>query len=82
MSFIEKIQHKDFWMALAKVFIPFFIFLTLISLFMNSWRDIFAGDFQAVNQLNFSDGKWVRFFGIKIVITFLYSLWMTNKNYK
>lgn len=82
MKFVDKIQQKDFWSALAKVFIPFFVFLTLISLFMNSWRDVFAGNFDAVNQLNFASGKWIRFFGIKIVITFLYSLWMTNKNYK
>lgn len=47
---------------------------------MNSWRDIFAGDFAAVNDYNFSDGKWIRFWGIKIVITILYGLYMTNKN--
>lgn len=82
MSFIQKVQRKEFWNALLKVFIPFFIFLTVISLLMNSWRDIFAGNFEAVNQLNFSEGKWIRFFGIKFVITFLYSLWMTNKNTK
>ena len=82
MSFIQKMQRKDFWNAFLRVFIPFFIVLTLISLFMNSWRDIFAGNFESVNQLNFSEGKWIRFFGIKLAITFLYSLWMTNKNLK
>lgn len=82
MSFIQKAQRKEFWNAFLKVFIPFFIFLTIITLLMNSWRDIFAGDFEAVNQLNFAEGKWMRFFGIKFVITFLYSLWMTNKNTK
>lgn len=49
---------------------------------MNSWRDIFAGDFAAVNDYNFADGKWIRFWGIKIVITILYGLYMTNKNIK
>lgn len=82
MSLIKKIQTAEFWSAFTKVFIPFFIFLTVISVFMNSWRDIFAGDFNAVNQLNFAEGKWIRFFGIKIVITFLYSLWTTARNLK
>lgn len=82
MSFIQKVQRKNFWNAFLKVFIPFFLVLTLFSLFMNSWKDIFAGNFDAVNQLNFSQGKWIRFFGIKLIITFLYSLWMTNKNFK
>ncbi|MGB2225857.1 MAG: hypothetical protein ACPH5K_07895 [Polaribacter sp.] len=49
---------------------------------MNSWRDIFAGDFAAVNDYNFADGKWERFWGIKIVITILYGLYMANKNIK
>ena len=82
MGFIQKAQSKGFWNAFLKVFIPFFIFLIIITLLMNSWRDIFAGDFEAVNQLNFSNRKWMRFFGIKFVITFVYSLWMTNKNMK
>lgn len=82
MNLFQKTKTKGFWQNFFKVFIPFFVFLTLISLFMNSWRDIFAGNFDAVNQLNFANGKWIRFFGIKIIITFLYSLWMTNKNTK
>lgn len=82
MKLSEKIQRKDFWSALVKVFVPFFILLTLITLFMNSWRDIFAGDFAKVNEVNFSEGKWIRFFGIKFIITFVYSFWMTNRNMK
>lgn len=82
MSFFEKIQKPEFWNAFKKISIPFFILLVLISLFMNSWRDIFSGDFAAVNAYNFSDGKWIRFWGFKIVITILYGLFMTNKNFK
>ena len=82
MSFFQKIQKPEFWNGFLKITIPFFIFLILISIFMNSWRDIFAGDFAAVNDYNFADGKWIRFWGIKIVITILYGLYMTNKNIK
>lgn len=82
MTFKQKIQTLDFWSKFIKIFFPFFLFLTVISLFLNSWRDVFAGNFELVYQLNFADGKWILFFGYKIVLTFLYSLWVTNKNYK
>ena len=82
MSLLEKIQQPGFWNNVAKVAIPFFILLTIVMLLMNSWRDVFAGDFAKVNLDNFSEGKWVRFFGIKIVISLIYGIWMTVRNTK
>ncbi|MEE9406679.1 MAG: hypothetical protein V3V28_01260 [Polaribacter sp.] len=82
MSFLEKIKQPIFWTNFLKVAIPFFIVVTLVSLFMNSWRDIFAGDFAKVNEVNFSGEKWKSFWAIKIVISFIYGLYVTNKNTK
>lgn len=82
MKFIEKIKHPEFWPNFLKVAIPFFIVVTLISLFMNSFKDIFAGDFAAVSETNFNDGKWKTFWGIKVVISFIYGMYITNKNMK
>ena len=82
MSFIEKIKNPIFWSNFFKVAVPFFIVVTLFSLFMNSWREIFAGDFAKVAEVNFNEGKWIRFWGIKLIITFLYGLYTTNKNMK
>jgi hypothetical protein len=82
MTFLEKIKQPIFWSNFIKVAIPFFIIVTLISLFLNSWRDIFAGDFTKVNAINFTDGKWINFFGIKVVISFIYGVYVTNKNMK
>ena len=48
----------------------------------DSWREIFAGDFTAVAETNFNDGKWKNFWGIKIFITVFYGLYITNKNMK
>ena len=79
MSLLHKIQQPIFWKNVAKVAIPFFIVVTIITLFMNSWRDIFAGNFDLVNQTNFSEGKWKQFWGFKIVLSFVYGIWMTNK---
>lgn len=82
MSFLEKIKQPIFWRNFIKVAIPFFIVVTLISLFLNSWQAIFSGDFAKVNEINFSDEKWKRFWGIKVVISFIYGLYVTNKNTK
>lgn len=82
MSFLNKIQQAEFWSNFLKVALPFFIIVTLISLFMNSWREIFAGDFTTVSKVNFNNGKWMRFFGIKVIISFIYGLYITNKNIK
>lgn len=82
MSMFNKMKSKLFWINVVKVAFPFFIFVTIISLFMNSWRDIFAGDFTTVAETNFTDGKWLSFWLYKVVFSFLYGIYMTNKNMK
>jgi hypothetical protein len=82
MSFLEKIKNTEFWSNFLKVAIPFFVVVTLVSLLMKSWREIFAGDFATVNEANFSEGKWQNFFGFKIIFSVFYGLYMTNKKMK
>lgn len=82
MTFLEKIKQPIFWSNFAKVAIPFFILVTLISLFMNSWREIFAGEFAKVNEANFAGDKWKSFWGLKVVISTFYGIWVTNKKMK
>lgn len=82
MPLIKKIQQKEFWKNVFKVALPFFIFVTIISLLMNSWRDVFAGDFTKVIAENFSEGKWIAFWSYKIIFSFGYGMYMANKNMK
>jgi hypothetical protein len=82
MSFKEKIKNPVFWSNFVRVAVPFFIVVTLVSLLMNSWKEIFAGDFATVLDVNFMDGKWKSFFGFKIIFSAFYGLYMTNKNMK
>ena len=82
MSIINKIKQPLFWSNFLKVILPFFVLVTLISLGMNSWKDIFNGDFNKVAELNFNNGKWVNFFGIKLIISVIYAFYITNKNMK
>ena len=82
MSFINKIKKTIFWTNFAKVAIPFFVIVTVISLLINSSSEIFSGDFETLNKNNFADGKWKNFFGFKIIFSSLYGLYITNKNMK
>ncbi|WP_397445209.1 hypothetical protein [Polaribacter sp. R77954] len=82
MSFFKKIKQKEFWQNTFKIAIPFFIFVTIISLLMNSWREIFAGDFIKLVEDNFSNGKWIQFWSYKVFLSLVYGMYMTNKNMK
>ena len=82
MTLLEKLKSPIFWSNVLKIAIPFFILVTIISLLMNSWRDIFAGDFAKVNEVNFTEGKWQRFWGFKFVLSFVYALYVGIKKTK
>ncbi|MHB0754785.1 hypothetical protein [Polaribacter sp. M15] len=82
MSFFKKIKQKEYWQNTLKIALPFFVFVTIISLIMNSWRDVFAGDFIKLINDNFSDGKWMTFWGYKVFLSLVYGMYMTNKNMK
>ena len=79
MSILKKIQQPLFWKNAAKVAIPFFIVVTIFSLVLNSSKDIFSGNFNAVYETNFSDGKWINFWGFKVIFSLIYGVWITNK---
>ena len=82
MGFTDKIKQPLFWRNFAKIAIPFFILVIVVSLLLESSGAIFSGDFESVNQENFANGKWKTFFGFKVVFTFVYALFITNKNMK
>ncbi|RCS26599.1 hypothetical protein DUT90_12680 [Polaribacter sp. WD7] len=82
MHFLEKIKKKSFWINFAKITIPFFVIVTVVSLLINSSSEIFSGDFKALSQSNFTNGKWKVFFAYKIVLSIFYGLYITNKNTK
>lgn len=82
MTFTEKIQQPVFWMNTFKIALTFFIVLTIISLLFNSFSDLVSMNFTAVMEDNFYEGKWISFFGIKIIFSLVYGMWMTAKNMK
>jgi len=82
MSLKEKVKNPDFWKNFARISIPFFIILVLMTLLWKNWSTIFAGDFKTVSEIHFANGKWKAFFGVKIVASILYGMYVTNKNMK
>lgn len=82
MSFSQKIKKASFWRNFLKIFIPFFIVLCIITLLFDSWSDVFDGNFEEIQKLHFANGRWIRFFSTKLVISFFYSLYVTSKNTK
>lgn len=82
MPFLEKIKQPIFWSNFAKVAIPFFVIVTVISLLINSSSEIFSGDFETLSENNFADGKWKNFFGFKVIFSAFYGLYITNKKMK
>ena len=81
MMFLKNLRNSNFWRLFLHFAAPFFIFVTIFSLLINSFSDVFSGNFDKVYQNNFSDGKWKIFFTPKIVLSIIYGLYMANKNF-
>lgn len=82
MNFIKNIQKGSFWINVLKVSVPFLVFVTLFSLLVNSGSALFSGDFETINVINFSEGKWIRFWLTKVTVSILYAIYIVNKKTK
>jgi len=80
MSFLEKLQTSEFWKNVAKISIPFFIIFSVVFFLAKNSSIFFNEGFNAAIENSFSNGKWKPFFGYKIILSFLYGIWMANKN--
>ena len=82
MAFSENIKKSFFWSNTIKIGIVFVFFLSIVSLLLNSFSDIFSGNWQAVLEQNFSNQLWKRFFSPKVIAGFVYGVYISNKNMK
>ncbi len=82
MALSENIKKSFFWFNTIKIGIVFVFFLSIVSLLLNSFSDIFSGNWQAVLEQNFSNQLWKRFFSTKIIAGFVYGVYVSNKNMK
>jgi len=82
MPLSENIKKSFFWLNTIKIGIVFVFFLSIVSLLLNSFSDIFSGNWQAVLEQNFSNQLWKRFFSTKVIAGFVYGVYVSNKNMK
>ncbi len=74
MNFTEKIKTRVFWKKVFLIAFTFFIALTLFSLMMSDASAFFSLDFEKISELNFENGKWKSFFGVKLIVCVLYGI--------
>ncbi len=82
MALSENIKKSFFWLNAIKIGIVFVFFLSIVSLLLNSFSDIFSGNWQSVLEQNFSNQLWKRFFSTKVIAGFVYGVYVSNKNMK
>jgi ABC-type Fe3+ transport system permease subunit len=82
MALSENIKKSFFWLNAIKIGIVFVFFLSIVSLLLNSFSDIFSGNWQSVLEQNFSNQLWKRFFSTKVIAGFVYGVYVSNKNTK
>ncbi len=82
MTFQEKIKSPGFLKNLILTAFVFLIAVTFVTLILGNSSDFFSFNFDAIAENNFNDGKWKRFFAVKIAISVLYSFYLTLKKTK
>ncbi|MBL4606080.1 MAG: hypothetical protein JKY02_10590 [Flavobacteriaceae bacterium] len=82
MAFTESIKKAAFWANVTKVGLIFLIIISIVALFVYSFSDIFSMNWEGVVKTKFENGRWKNFFVSKIVISFVYASYITNKNMK
>lgn len=82
MSFTNNLKQQKFWKLFFNFSVPFLLFVTVFSLLINSFSDVFSANFAEVHQTNFANGKWKVFFVPKIMLSLVYGFYMANKNMK
>ncbi|MDX1752659.1 MAG: hypothetical protein R3259_05700 [Salinimicrobium sediminis] len=79
MRILEDIKNPEYWTKVLQLGTIFFVIFVGLSLIISHFRQIVSGDFAAIYQDEFSDGKWVEYFLIKLVISLVYAMYMTSR---
>lgn len=84
MGMFDNFSNKYFWIEVLKLAVVFFVIFVLLSVTIASFSDVVSGNWRAVYEDHWSDGKWKRDLGIKAAITIVYAVYMTSRrgNYK
>ena len=84
MRILEDFKNPNYWIAVVQLALIFFVIFVGLTLLISHFRLIFSGEFAAIYEQEFANGKWVSFFLIKAAISLVYAIYMTSrrKNFK
>ncbi len=79
MGYLDNFKSKDFWIEVLKLSIVFFIIFVALSLLISNFSNIMSGNWDAVYEQEWSNGKWKKDLSIKAAITVVYAVYMTSR---
>lgn len=82
MGYLDNFKSKDFWIKVLKLASVFFLLFVSISLLIAHFSEITSGNFGAIYEEEWADGKWKNYFLIKAVISIVYAIYMTSRRKK
>ncbi len=82
MGYLDNFKSKDFWIRVLKLAAVFFLIFVIISLVISHFSEVTSGNFRAVYEDEWADGKWKNYFSIKAVISIVYAIYMTSRRKK
>ena len=79
MSVLDDFRNKNFWIAVLKLAVVFFVVFVFLSLLISNFSAVISGDFATVYQEEWANGKWKQDLSIKAAITLVYAIYMTSR---
>lgn len=79
MGILDNFKNPNFWKKVLQLAFIFFVLFVGISILILHFRKIVAGDFAAIYQEEWANGKWINYFLIKAAISLVYAIYMTSR---
>lgn len=79
MAILDNFKDKQFWVEVFKLFIVFFIIFMIMFVLFDQFRNVISGNFSAVYENLWSEGKWKSDIGFKAAISFVYAMYMVSR---
>lgn len=79
MRILEDLRNPVFWNKVIQLTIVFFVIFVGLTLLISHFGDIFSGNFAAIYEEEWSNGKWVSYFLIRLAISLVYAIYMTSR---
>lgn len=79
MRILEDFKNPDYWVKVLQLGTIFFVIFVGLSLVISHFRQIIGGDFAAIYEDEWADGKWVEYFLVKAAISLVYAIYMTSR---